>query len=74
MAQYIVVFVFFTIALILMLASLKFSKYKERPESCCGGGSCSSGHSHDHGHNHGECKKSEEIANKFTIEVDKIKF
>jgi len=72
MAQYIVVFVFFTIALVLMLVSLKFSKYKDRPEGCCGGGNCSSS-SPNENHGKGECKKTEEIANKFLIEVDNLK-
>jgi len=54
MAQYIIVFVFFLIALSLMLLSLKFSKYKERKEGCCGGGSCSSA---SFNHERNKCKK-----------------
>jgi len=71
MSQYIVIFVFFSIALLLMLVSLKFSKYKERPEGCCGGGSCSS-NSNDHKHGENECKKNKEITNKFFIDVDNL--
>lgn len=70
MSQYIIVFVFFLIALGLMLLSLQFSKYKQRSENCCGGGSCSGESSHDPDH---KCSKSEEIENKFMIDVDKLK-
>ncbi len=38
--QYLVVFGFFTLAIVLMLLSLHFSKYKKKSEGCCGGGSC----------------------------------
>ncbi len=70
MEQYIVVFVFFLIALALMLGSLKFSKYKERPGSSCGGDSCACDAS---GKDKGECTKDTEIENKFVIDINKIK-
>ena len=70
MAQYIVVFVFFLIALSLMLLSLKFSKYKERPGNSCGGDNCACEAS---GLDKSECSKSSEIENKFVIDIDKIK-
>lgn len=70
MEQYIVVFVFFLIALTLMLGSLKFSKYKERPGSSCGGDSCACDAS---GKDKGECTKETEIENKYVIDLDKIK-
>ncbi|MDA3860484.1 MAG: hypothetical protein PF445_04600 [Melioribacteraceae bacterium] len=69
MEQYIAVFVFFVIALGLMLGSLKFSKYKERPGATCGGDSCACEAS---GEDKSECTKEEEITNKFLIDVDKI--
>jgi hypothetical protein len=69
MTQYIVVFVFFLIALSFMLLSLKFSKYKERPGSCASD-SCSCGASDL---DKSECSKVSEIENKFLIDVDKIK-
>ncbi len=70
MEQYIVVFVFFLIALTLMLGSLKFSKYKERPGSNCGGDDCACDAS---GKEIGECHKEEEFENKFVIDLEKIK-
>ena len=70
MEQYIVVFVFFVLALGLMLGSLKFSKYKEGSKSSCGGDSCACEAS---GKDKSECTKEEEITNKFLIDVDKIK-
>lgn len=70
MEQYIVVFVFFLIALTLMLGSLKFSKYKERPGSSCGGDSCACDAS---GKDKSECTKETEFENKFVINLDKIK-
>lgn len=69
MEQYIVIFVFFLIALSLMLLSLKFSKYKERPGSSCGGDSCACDAS---GQDKGECAKETEIENKFVIDIDKM--
>ena len=38
--QYLVVFGFFIVAMLLMLLSLHFSKYKKKSEGCCGGGGC----------------------------------
>jgi len=69
MTQYIVVFVFFLIALSLMLLSLKFSKYKERPGSCAGD-SCSCGASE---REKNDCTKSIEIENKFAVDIKKMK-
>lgn len=70
MEQYIVVFVFFLIALTLMLGSLKFSKYKERPGSSCGGDDCACEAS---GKDKSECSKDSEIESKFVIDLEKIK-
>ncbi len=42
MIQFFLIFVFFLIAIGIMLLSLHFSKYKQRPSSCCGSGNCSS--------------------------------
>jgi len=70
MEQYIVVFVFFLIALSLMLFSLKFSKYKERPGSNCGGDSCACEAS---GKDKSECTKETEVENKFVMDIDKMK-
>ncbi len=53
-----------------MLGSLKFSKYKERPGSSCGGDSCACDAS---GKDKGECTKDTEIENKFVIDINKIK-
>jgi len=41
MTQYLIVFVFFLFAILLMLTSLHFSKYKKKSSGCCGGGHCS---------------------------------
>ena len=40
--EFVIVPIFFLIALGGMLLALKFSKYKEDGASCCGGGHCSS--------------------------------
>lgn len=69
MEQYIVVFVFFLIALTLMLAALKFSKYKEQPGSNCGGDNCACEAA---GKNVGECDKEDDIPNKFLINVEQL--
>jgi hypothetical protein len=69
MEQYIVVFVFFALALVLMLSSLKFSKYKEKPGSNCGGDSCACEAA---GKEVGECHKEEEISNKYLIDVEQL--
>jgi len=71
MEQYIVVFVFFLTAMLLMLGSLQFSKYKQRKDSCCSGGNCSDDSSENH--NNHECEKSKEIENKFVVDIDKLK-
>ncbi len=71
MEQYIVVFVFFLIAMLLMLGSLKFSKYKDRPGSNCGGDNCACEAA---GKDKSECSKEAEIENKFIIDIDKMKF
>ncbi len=71
MEQYIVVFVFFLIAMLLMLASLQFSKYKQRKDSCCSGKNCSDDSSSKE---HNTCEKSSKFGNKFAIDIDKMKF
>ncbi len=70
MEQYIIVFVFFLMALSIMLVSLKFSKYKERPGSNCGGDNCACEAS---GKDKSECNKEAEFENKFVIDIDKMK-
>jgi len=69
MEQYIVVFLFFLFAMLLMLGSLKFSKYKEKPGSNCGGDSCACDAA---GKEIGECHKDEEIPNKFLLNVEQL--
>ncbi len=50
MTQFIIVPVFFLIALGIMWLTLYLGKYKQGDDNCCGGGHCSTtgGHSHDH--------------------------
>ena len=69
MEQYIVIFVFFLVAMLLMMGALKFSKYKEKPGSNCGGDSCACEAA---GREVGECNKDEEISNKFSISVEQL--
>jgi hypothetical protein len=40
MIQYIIVFLFFALAMAVMLIALHFSQYKKRPSGCCGGAHC----------------------------------
>ena len=69
MLQFLVVFIFFLMAIGLMLLSLHFSKYKQREESCCSSGHCSATHHIDHNH---ACKKEHiDFINK--IKVDNLK-
>lgn len=66
MLQFLIVFLFFFVAISLMLLSLYFSKYKENGESCCSGGTCSSIKSSDNNH---KCKKDHsELINKIKVE------
>ncbi len=55
MTEFLIVFVLFAVAIVLMALSLTFSKYKKRKSACCGGGHCESGERPlDH-----KCKKHE---------------
>ncbi len=69
MEQYIVIFAFFLVAMLLMMGALKFSKYKEEPGSNCGGDNCACEASNK---DRVECSKEEEIGNKFLINVEKL--
>jgi hypothetical protein len=40
MLQYILAFVFFVIAISIMIFALHFSQYKKRGPGCCSGGHC----------------------------------
>lgn len=40
MTEYIVAFLFFVLAISIMLMALHFSQYKKRPSGCCGGRHC----------------------------------
>jgi len=42
MTEFLIVFVLFAVAIVLMALSLTFSKYKKRKSACCGGGHCES--------------------------------
>ena len=62
--QFLIIFVIFTIFLMGFILSIKFSRYKQRPEqsSCCGGGHCEIGpdgkmrHAHNASEEHVCCK------------------
>lgn len=69
MEEYIIVFVFFLVAMLLMLGALQFSKYKQRPGGSCGGDSCACEAS---GRDKSDCTKTEEIENKFIVDVEKL--
>ena len=63
--QFLVVFAIFFIVMIGFILSIKFSRYKQRPErsSCCGGGHCEIGddgkvqHTHPVPDDHVCCKE-----------------
>jgi hypothetical protein len=40
MIQYLVILLFFLVAISLMLVGLHFSQYRKRASGCCGGGHC----------------------------------
>ena len=40
MSQYIIAFLFFVLAISIMILALHFSQYKKRTSGCCGGGHC----------------------------------
>lgn len=67
--QYLVVFVFFMVAIGLMLTSLHFSKYKKKSEGCCGGGSCATPGMKKDSHS---CDKHH-LENENQIEIEKMK-
>ena len=58
--EYIIAPIFFFVAMILMLAALKFSKYKERNSGCCGGGQCETKGSNDN-IEHKKCANHDKI-------------
>ncbi len=70
MEQLIAVIVFFALATVIMGLSLHFSKYKQKENSCCGGGHCASG---SDGNAH-SCysSKSEFVDNYKKVELKKI--
>ncbi len=72
MEQLIAVIVFFALATVIMGLSLHFSKYKQKENSCCGGGHCSvdGHHDHDSCENSYSCYASKE---EFVDNFDKIK-
>ena len=66
MLQFLIVFLFFLLAIGLMLLSLYFSKYKQNGENCCSGGHCSSVKSSDPNHH---CEKDHaELISKIKVE------
>ena len=69
MTQYIVVFVFFLLAMILMLSSLKFSKYKEREGSSCGGDDCACDAA---GKDPKDCNKIKDFEDKISLDIDNM--
>ncbi len=38
--SFLIIFAFFFIAFVLFAAALSFSRYKQKPRSCCGSGCC----------------------------------
>jgi len=48
MTQFIIVPIFFLIALGIMWLTLYLGKYKQGDDHCCGGGHCSASGGHDH--------------------------
>ena len=71
MEQIIAVIVFFVLATVVMGLSLHFSKYKQKENSCCGGGNCSV---HGSGENAHSCyaSKSEFVDNYKKVELKKV--
>ncbi len=69
MEQIIAVIVFFALATVVMGLSLHFSKYKQKENSCCGGGHCASDGSSSH-----SCygSKSEFVDNFKKIDFKKV--
>ena len=60
MAQFIIVPIFFAIAIVGMGLALHFSKYKQGDAGCCGGGHCSAdGHGHGDGNHSCYSSKSD---------------
>jgi hypothetical protein len=72
MLQFIVIVLFFMVAVAAFAGALQFSKYKNREDGvgCCGGGHCSADGNHSH-----SCysSKSDFVDNFDKIKTEKIK-
>ncbi|HPG41368.1 MAG TPA: hypothetical protein PLP19_05410 [bacterium] len=55
MIQFLIIFLFFITALLFFGFALWFSKYKQRPSGCCGGGHCDTAVLHKHHHDAKSC-------------------
>ncbi len=69
MVQFIIVPIFFIIAVVGMALALHFSKYKQGDSGCCGGGNCSTD---GHGGNHSCYSSKSDFADDFQ-NIKKVK-